>query len=68
MQFTSDLYNPGGLGPNPTGPDRPFHDLYARELVRGLTDLGITPDSLTTFVGGHGGTGTWEELRTFGGI
>lgn len=66
--FTSDLYNPGGLGPNPTGPDRPYHDLYARELVRGLTDLGITPATLTRFVGGHGTTGTWQELRIFGGI
>lgn len=69
LLFTSDLYNPGfNSGPSPTGPDRPFHDLYARELVRDLTELGITPTTLTTFVGGHGGTGTWEELRQFGGL
>lgn len=68
MLFTSDLFNPGGLGPNPMGPDRPYHDLYARQLVKELTNLGINEMNLTTFVGGHGITGSWKELRIFGGI
>lgn len=68
--FTSDLYNPGGLGPNPTGPEKPFHDTYARELIRGLAELGITPTSEPTmqFAGGHGGVGTWSELQIFAGL
>ena len=69
LLFTSDLYNPGfNNGPVQGGPDAPFHDLYARELVRALTDLGLSQANLTTFVGGHGGTGTWAELRQFGGL
>ncbi len=67
MLFTSDLYNPGGLGPNPMQPERPYHDLYARELLRDLAALGFDEANLTTFVGGHGGSGTWAELRIFGG-
>jgi len=67
MLFTSDLYSPGALGPDPTGPEHPKHDLYARELLADLATLGIDSTKVTTFVGGHGFLGDWAELRIFAG-
>ncbi|HEX2572881.1 MAG TPA: MBL fold metallo-hydrolase [Polyangia bacterium] len=66
LLFVTDLYTPGLLGPNPTGPAPGEFGGFARDLVGALATLGLDQNQVQVIVGGHGGpNGTLAELNVF---